>query len=130
MFLDASAIVAMMTREDGYEKFFGDVWVSKYSASSPIAEFEAALAISRKTEISKIVAIEKVSWFLQQLDVSMLDIPGNIGSTVVSAYDEFGRGSGHPAKLNMGDCFAYAMAKRHRLRLLYKGDDFAQTDLA
>ena len=42
----------------------------------------------------------------------------------------FGKGSGHPAQLNLGDCFAYAMAKQHGVPLLYKGDDFSQTDLA
>ena len=45
------------------------------------------------------------------------------------AYREFGRGSGHPARLNLGDCFAYALAAATRDRLLFVGDDFARTDL-
>jgi ribonuclease VapC len=45
------------------------------------------------------------------------------------AYRDFGRGSGHPAKLNFGDCFAYALAKEKAEPLLYKGDDFARTDI-
>ncbi len=45
------------------------------------------------------------------------------------AYRDFGRGSGHPAKLNFGDCFAYALAKDKGEPLLYKGDDFKHTDL-
>ena len=48
----------------------------------------------------------------------------------LGAFDRFGKGSGHPARLNLGDCFAYAMAKQHGVPLLYKGDDFSQTDLA
>lgn len=48
----------------------------------------------------------------------------------IQAAIDFGKGSGHPAKLNMGDCFAYACAKTNHARLLYKGDDFARTDLA
>src|SRR5207249_12173746 len=45
------------------------------------------------------------------------------------AYREFGRGSGHPARLNFGDCFAYALAKTMNEPLLFKGDDFTQTDI-
>ena len=45
------------------------------------------------------------------------------------AYRDFGRGSGHPARLNFGDCFAYALAKAMNEPLLFKGDDFTHTDL-
>ena len=47
-----------------------------------------------------------------------------------AAYRDFGRGSGHPAQLNFGDCFAYALAKSTREPLLFKGDDFSHTDVA
>ncbi len=46
------------------------------------------------------------------------------------AYRDFGKGSGHPAGLNLGDCFAYALARACREPLLYKGDDFSHTDVA
>ena len=47
-----------------------------------------------------------------------------------AAYRDFGKGSGHPAGLNFGDCFAYALAKATREPLLFKGDDFSKTDVA
>jgi ribonuclease VapC len=46
------------------------------------------------------------------------------------AYHDFGRGSGHPARLNFGDCFAYALARTTGEPLLFKGNDFSQTDIA
>ena len=46
------------------------------------------------------------------------------------AYRDFGRGSGHPARLNFGDCFAYALAREMGEPLLFKGDDFSHTDIA
>ena len=49
--------------------------------------------------------------------------------TVADAYDRWGKGV-HPAGLNFGDCFAYACAEAYSTRLIYKGKDFAQTDLA
>jgi ribonuclease VapC len=55
---------------------------------------------------------------------------GNANSTSPQkAYAKFGKGR-HAAALNMGDCFAYACAKANRARLLFKGDDFAKTDIA
>ena len=47
-----------------------------------------------------------------------------------AAYRDFGKGSGHAAGLNFGDCFAYALAKAMREPLLFKGDDFSHTDVA
>ena len=46
-----------------------------------------------------------------------------------AAYRDFGKGSGHPAKLNFGDCFSYALAKESGQKLLFKGNDFSETDL-
>jgi ribonuclease VapC len=47
----------------------------------------------------------------------------------LDAYDRFGKGTGHPAALNYGDCFSYALAKQTGEPLLFKGNDFAHTDL-
>jgi ribonuclease VapC len=47
-----------------------------------------------------------------------------------AAYRDFGKGSGHPAGLNFGNCFAYALARVRREALLFKGDDFSRTDAA
>jgi ribonuclease VapC len=46
-----------------------------------------------------------------------------------AAYRDFGKGSGHPAQLNFGDCFAYALAKEMGEPLLFKGNDFSKTDI-
>ena len=51
------------------------------------------------------------------------------GKIARQAYRDFGRGSGHSARLNLGDCFAYALARATGEPLLFQGDDFAQTDL-
>lgn len=48
----------------------------------------------------------------------------------LAAHDACGKGAGHPARLNMGDCFAYAVAKNRGLTILFKGNDFVHTDLA
>lgn len=51
------------------------------------------------------------------------------GREAISAFTRFGKGRGHPAQLNMGDCFAYACARTHNVPLLFVGDDFSRTDI-
>ena len=53
---------------------------------------------------------------------------GEAGAAL-DAFSRYGKGRGHPAQLNMGDCFAYAVAKTYRTALLFKGDDFSKTDI-
>ena len=55
---------------------------------------------------------------------------GLLSRFLVPAAALYGKAVGHPADLNFGDCFAYACAKAHTTTLIYKGDDFAKTDLA
>lgn len=61
-------------------------------------------------------------------EITIIEIGAREATMAVNAFARFGKGL-HPAKLNMGDCFAYACAKTHGVPLLYKGDDFALTDI-
>lgn len=56
--------------------------------------------------------------------------PGHDGRLAVQAFSDYGKGRGHPAQLNLADCLSYACAKNRKMPLLYKGNDFAHTDLA
>ena len=67
--------------------------------------------------------------FAAELRLRLVPVGGHELTLALDAYQAYGKGR-HPAKLNMGDCFAYACAKTNSARLLYKGDDFAKTDLA
>jgi ribonuclease VapC len=61
--------------------------------------------------------------------VQIADVTAPQALLAREAYRDFGKGSGHPARLNFGDCFAYALAKERDEPLLYKGDDFGHTDV-
>jgi ribonuclease VapC len=67
--------------------------------------------------------------FLEQAAVRIVPTTAEIGRGAVSAFERYGRGQ-HPAALDMGDCFAYACANELDMPLLFKGDDFPQTDIA
>lgn len=66
---------------------------------------------------------------LRSSDVETMDVTAEQAHIARAAYRDFGRGSGHPARLNFGDCFSYALAKVTGEPLLFKGDDFGHTDL-
>lgn len=67
--------------------------------------------------------------FVKAARVEMVSIGPEMHLLALNAHQLYGKGTGHPAQLNMGDCFSYAMAKSTSGELLYKGSDFRHTDL-
>lgn len=130
MFLDASAIVAIIARQPGYKPLLDRLEQAGEAISSPIAVWEAAIALSRIGGQPPVTETTRVCDLLSQIDAAIVPVTEEIGHTAVLAFQHYGKGTGHPAQLNLGDCFAYAMAKTHDMAILCKGDDFARTDLA
>src|SRR5262249_18403784 len=95
----------------------------------PITIFEAALGICRKRHASVEEAEEDVRQFLDMAGVRAVPITTREAETALFAFSRYGKGRGHPAQLNLGDCFAYAVGMTHRTALLFKGGDFEKTDI-
>lgn len=129
MFVDASAIVAILTREPEADALADLVEAARSSITSPIAVFEATVGICRKRHASIEEAKEDVHEFLELARIELIPITARDAETALSAFSRYGKGRGHPAQLNLGDCFAYAMAKNYRTSLLFKGEDFNKTDI-
>jgi ribonuclease VapC len=133
MFVDASAIVAILTREDDADALADTLGSAAFPITSPItspiAVFEATLGICRKRRISGAEAEAALQAFLGIAGISVVAISAEAGSAALSAYSRYGKGTGHPAQLNLGDCFAYAVASERKTSLLFKGDDFSRTDI-
>ncbi|ESX17675.1 ribonuclease [Mesorhizobium sp. LSJC255A00] len=137
MFVDASVIVAILNQEPGWEQllkqlsgFSGQVW------ASPLVHFEATQALARAgagprrpSAEALLHARDLIDEFIVEIMGESLAIDDNIGSRAIDASARYGKAVGHKADLNLGDCFAYACAKSRDLPLLYKGHDFALTDL-
>jgi ribonuclease VapC len=68
--------------------------------------------------------------FLAEIGATIVPISAETSDHAITAFAHYGKGQGHPAQLNLGDCFSYAVAKEQRVTLLYKGADFLKTDLA
>ena len=139
MFIDASAIFAVLNREAGYEDLarrIGDVADQLYT--SPLSRFEASVSLARQRPgkdrqpspdlVQECAAL--VSAFVKEVDAKDIHITSSIGDGAIRAAAEYGKTVGHAADLNVGDCFTYACAKAYRLKLIYKGNDFSETDLA
>jgi ribonuclease VapC len=78
--------------------------------------------------LSPEAARQRVKLFLDELGFEVVSIESREFALATAAYARYGKGR-NPAKLNMGDCFAYACAKAHGAALLFKGDDFVLTDI-
>lgn len=129
MFVDASAIVAILTGEEDAATLAASLDAAKLPVTSPIAVWEAAASIARKTGRRAETELPDILAFLDLAEVAILPVDMTVTVAAIAAFDRYGRRSGHAADLNMGDCFAYAFAKERKTALLYKGKDFALTDL-
>jgi ribonuclease VapC len=129
VFVDASAIVAILTEEPEAPALAALLESARQPVTSPIAVWEAAASISRKTGRRAEAGLPDILAFLSLAEVSVLPVDLAVTAAAIAAFDRYGRRSGHPADLNMGDCFAYAFAKERKTGLLYKGKDFALTDM-
>ena len=138
MFVDASVIVAILSRETGYEEL--EKRLTDHGGPffiSPLMKFEASLGLARKKSIQTKPSPETihlaqlaVSAFIKNVDTQEVIITSEIGDMALAACSLYGKAVGHAADLNFGDCFAYACAKSHQIPLFYQGHDFAHTDLA
>lgn len=130
MFVDASALIAIVTAEPEGEALAERLDAAAAPITSSVALYEATLGIARKKQGGLEAARADVAMLLDLARIDVVPIGSDDADRALDAFERYGKGTGHPARLNMGDCFAYAVAQRHGVPLLYKGEDFAQTDLA
>jgi ribonuclease VapC len=146
-FVDASVIVAILKREAGHEELIKQLsQTGAHLYVSPLVRFEAVAAMVKlevdnlQQKSGKVSSTDRkrfiedarklIDAFITELEAGEIIIDGRIGQAAIDAMSEYGRMASHPAALNFGDCFSYAVAKTNRLQLLYKGNDFSETDLA
>ena len=128
MFVDASAIVAILVEESDAASLTKRIEQAVAPCTSPIAIYEAVAGVARVRTVEIRTAETILDRFLEQARVRVVPITAEIGRGALTAFERYGRGR-HPAALNMGDCFAYACARVLDMPLLFKGDDFPLTDI-
>lgn len=125
MVVDTSALVAYIADEDERRLFEDLILHAPVAVISTVSVVEATIVLYNKRIDYDLNRLHEAISFLR-LDVRGVDL--NQGRLAQKAYLQYGRGRSPPA-LNFGDCFAYALAKARKDVLLFKGDDFAQTDI-
>ena len=128
MFVDASALTAILTAEVDGPELLARLEKGRSRITSPLAVWETTVATARVLGLSIQDANEAVEQFLALVEIEVVAIDPAVRHVAIEAFDRFGK-SRHPASLNFGDCFAYACARQARMPLLYKGDDFPLTDI-
>lgn len=128
MFIDASALTAMIVGEEDAADLLQKLQGGGIATTSPVAVWETGVAVARRLAIPVSQAGIEVFDFMAEVEIKITAIEPAIANLALDAFDRFGKGR-HAARLNMGDCFAYACARHYRQPLLYKGDDFALTDI-
>lgn len=125
MIIDTSAIIAVLFNEDD-AAFYAEVIAQSDSRRMSAATFvETAIVVETQTKTS---GSRQLDAFLRKADIAIDPVTEEHAHIARQAFTDFGKGR-HPAGLNYGDCFSYALAKATGEPLLFKGKDFAKTDL-
>ncbi|XUP61539.1 type II toxin-antitoxin system VapC family toxin (plasmid) [Allorhizobium sp. Av2] len=128
MFIDASAIVAMLTDEQNGDHIAGRMQAAKSRLTSPIAVFEATITVARILDLPIGDAKATVESFIEAQGMNIVSITPKAATLAIDAFDTYGIGR-HPAALNYSDCIAYACAKAYRKPLLFDSSGFTKTDI-
>lgn len=127
MIVDSSALVAILREEPERpvlrEKLLYSEVLPRLASPNYL---ETAIVIDGKRDP---VASRRLDELIAEFEIEVIPFTAEHAQLARAAYRDFGRGSGHPAKLNFGDSIAYALARCERQPLLYVGNDFSHTDI-
>ena len=124
MVADTSALMAILMNEQEHQDFLNAILNDGVVLVSTATAAELMIVALGKGD----TCYQAASQFLKRPFIRLTPLDETQMSAAVKAYQRFGKGR-HPASLNFGDTFAYALATTRRLPLLFKGDDFVQTDI-
>jgi ribonuclease VapC len=124
--VDSSVIVAIVRGEPEAAAFEGSIVSAEVRRLSAATFVEVSAVIDGRRDPVLSAALDQL---LRTMRIEIVPFTLRQAQIAREAYQRFGRGSGHPARLNMGDCFSYALARDFGEPLLFKGRDFALTDI-
>jgi ribonuclease VapC len=126
MIIDTSAIVAILFNEDDAQIYAEAISRADSCRVSAATFVEAAIVVESQTKNN---GSRQLDAFIRRAGITIEPVTEEQAHIARQAFTDFGKGR-HPAGLNYGDCFSYALSKATREPLLFKGKDFAKTDLS
>jgi ribonuclease VapC len=126
LIIDSSAVIAVLRKETDHLRYRQAIADSRECRMSTASYLETAIVADRDHSPLLSREFDRV---ITSMEIEVVPVSVEQARIARAAYRDFGRGSGHPAGLNFGDCFAYALAIDRDETLLFKGDDFTHTDV-
>ena len=127
MVIDSSAVVAILFQEPEAPMFAAAIEADPAPLISAATVVEVgAVLLARHAKGTR----KDLDDFLRESGVHVEAVDQNQSELALDAFERYGKGGGHPAQLNFGDCFSYALAKAAGAPLLFKGADFSKTDVS
>ena len=124
--IDTSALVAILFNEPEAVPFLSRMAAADVCRLSAASAAELGIVLRRDPTGRRRLAFDEM---LHTFSIRIEPVTEEQARLAIDAYDRFGKGTGHAANLNFGDCFSYALAKAVGEPLPFKGNDFAQTDI-
>lgn len=126
MIIDASAIVAILKNEPDFLTFIDAIYASdrRYISAATVVEISAVVDPNRDPVLN-----QRLDLIIRDAKIEVVPVDAEQVRFARQALRDFGKNSGHTARLNFGDSFSYALARQKGLPLLFKGNDFSQTDI-
>ena len=125
MVIDSSALMAILRREPEEQDFRNAIKLASTRLLSASTRVETGIVVLGRAGEA---GLEQMQALLENLRLETVPLSADHAGLAIDAFRRFGKGR-HPAALNFGDCFSYALAKATGEPLLFKGDDFSQTDI-
>jgi ribonuclease VapC len=126
MIIDSSALIAVLQREPAADLLSNAIAQSTSRSISAATLLEASIVADGPRDPVRSSRFDRM---LEKFELEVVPVTPAQARIARQAYRDYGRGSGHAANLNFGDCFSYALAADRREPLLYVGDDFVHTDI-
>ena len=126
MIVDTSAVIAILKFEPEAEAFSKAIEAAKVVRVSAASYLESRIVVGRYKDPILMARLEEI---LENPGLQIEPVTTAQAKIAWEAYRDFGKGSGHAAGLNFGDCFTYALAREKRESVLWKGEGFGHTDL-
>lgn len=130
MFVDTSALVAILCKETDAAVFARKLAAAQRRYTSPLVRLEACMVLATRLARDPVDVQIDFDEFVRLADIEIIVLTDAIGREAVVAFGRFGKGRGSPAQLNLADCLSYACAKTLQVPILFKGRDFSRTDLS
>lgn len=125
MVIDSSAIIAILAGEPEGSTFTDMIGDHKKRAISAATFLEISIVLCRRAHPED---ARRLNDFIERMKITVIPVTESQARLAAEAFRSYGKGR-HPAGLNFGDCFSYALALERGEKLLFKGDDFSRTDI-